>query len=126
MTCPCCSELEYAQCCQPYHLQKTFPTTAEALMRSRYAAYAIPNGNYLIDTTYPTKRHEHDADDMQEWGEINTWDKLEIVATPATNQVEFKAFYTNADGESQLHHELSTFKKKNNRWYYYSSRFIQI
>jgi len=63
---------------------------------------------------------------MQEWGEINTWLQLEIVSTPATNLVEFKAHYINAEGAQQLHHELSTFKKKDNRWYYYSSKFIQI
>lgn len=126
MNCPCCSGLTYIDCCQPYHLRSAYPTTAEALMRSRYSAYAIPNGQYLIQTTYPTKRHEHDADDMQEWGEINTWLQLEVVSTPATNLVEFKAHYINAEGAQQLHHELSTFKKKDNRWYYYSSKFIQI
>jgi len=126
MTCPCCSGKNYEMCCEPYHLQNAFPTTAEALMRSRYCAYAIPNGKYLIETTYPTKRHEHDADDMQDWGEQNTWNQLEIVATPATNQVEFKAFYTDISGKAQLHHELSTFKKLNGKWYYYASRFIQI
>ena len=87
MNCPCCSGLLYQECCEPYHLYQKVAPTAEALMRSRYAAYAIPNGAYLMQTTFPSKRFEHDGDDMQEWGEQNTWNKLEIVATPAKHLV---------------------------------------
>lgn len=126
MNCPCCSGLLYQECCEPYHLNQKVAPIAEALMRSRYAAYAIPNGAYLMQTTFPSKRFEHDAADMQEWGEQNTWNKLEIVATPDKNLVEFKAFYTDKKGKEQLHHELSTFKKQDGKWYYFSSKFIHI
>ena len=126
MICPCCSGNNYNECCQPYHVGTQYPLTAEALMRSRYAAYAIPNGAYLMHTTYPTKRYLHDTQDMQEWGETNKWTALEIVAKPAKHQVEFKAYYTDTKGILQLHHELSTFKKIDNRWYYFSSKFIQV
>lgn len=123
MICPCCSGKNYAECCEIYHLGKENAPTAEALMRSRFSAYAIPNGAYLMQTTYPSKRFLHSAKDMQEWGEINEWQKLEIVATPATNQVEFKAFYKDSEGNPQIHHELSTFKKENHQWYYLTGKF---
>lgn len=126
MNCPCGSSLDYANCCQVFHQNNSFPLTAEALMRSRYAAYVLPNGTYLMQTTHPAKRYLHDADDMQQWGEENTWEKLEIVATPEKNKVEFKAYYNDKNGQPQLHHEISTFKKLDGKWYYYTSKFIHI
>jgi SEC-C motif-containing protein len=124
MDCPCCSGLQYAACCQPYHTKAKRALTAEALMRSRYSAYAIPNKAYLMETTYPTQRHHHDASDMEDWGKRNTWLKLEIVDKPAFNKVMFKAFYIDEDGVPQIHHELSTFKLKNKHWYYYTGKQV--
>jgi SEC-C motif-containing protein len=124
MTCPCCSGKPYDDCCQPYHKKEKFPPTAEALMRSRFSAFAIPNGEYLWETTSPGKRKFHNKKSLQEWGEINEWTKLEIVDTPSMNKVEFKAFYTDEDGNPQVHHELSTFKTIQNRWYYVSGIFL--
>ncbi|RYD69201.1 MAG: hypothetical protein EOP55_24335, partial [Sphingobacteriales bacterium] len=39
MICPCGTELEYENCCQPNHLRVTNTPTAEMLMRSRYSAF---------------------------------------------------------------------------------------
>lgn len=41
MRCPCESGLKYAECCQAYHARRSVAPTAEALMRSRYAAYVL-------------------------------------------------------------------------------------
>lgn len=124
MICPCCTWELYSNCCQPYHNREKEATTAEALMRSRFSAFAIPNGEYLMETTLPQKRKLHSRDDLQEWGEINSWTRLEIVSKPSDDQVEFKAYYTDEDGQKQLHHELSLFKKVHGRWYYVSGKFL--
>ncbi|QBO57108.1 YchJ family protein [Chryseobacterium salivictor] len=124
MNCPCCSGKSYDECCKPYHHGEKHAPTAEALMRSRFSAFAIPNGEYLMDTTFPAKRKLHNKEDLQEWGEINEWTKLEIIRKPNSNQVEFKAFYTDDNGKPQIHHELSDFKQKNDRWYYVKGKFL--
>lgn len=125
MNCPCCSGKNYEECCQPYHLLQKPAPTAEALMRSRYCAYAIPNGAYLMKTTLPTMRPFHSKAEMQEWGEINQWIKLEIVNKPSPSKVEFKAFYIDSDGNEQLHHELSNFKKIQSNWFYVDGEFYE-
>jgi SEC-C motif-containing protein len=125
MDCPCCSGRSYEECCKPYHSGKKHAPTAEALMRSRFSAFAIPNGEYLMETTFPGKRKFHNKRDLQEWGEINEWTKLEIVRTPDLNHVEFKAFYTDEEGHKQFHHELSKFKMIQNRWFYVSGKFLE-
>lgn len=124
MNCPCCSEIPYAQCCQPFHLGIAFPSTAEALMRSRYSAFAIPNGKYLLETTLPTKRKNFNEEDYHNWGKINHWRKLEIIQTPNDSEVEFKAYYIDSDNKKQIHHEHSYFKKVNGKWYYVSGEFL--
>ncbi|MBU4538201.1 MAG: YchJ family protein [Weeksellaceae bacterium] len=124
MNCPCCSGKTYVDCCKPYHTGEKHAPTAEALMRSRFSAFAIPNGDYLMENTFPSKRKFHNRKDLQEWGELNVWTKLEIVRTPDSNHVEFKAYYTDEEGKSQLHHELSAFEKKEERWYYVSGKFL--
>ena len=124
MNCPCCSGKSYEECCQPFHLNEKYASSAETLMRSRFSAFAIPNGDYLMKTTLPAKRRLHNTADLQEWGEINEWSKLEIVKIPNINQVEFKAFYTDENGKSHIHHELSTFRKVNESWYYVSGKFL--
>ncbi|MDN3607396.1 YchJ family protein [Kaistella yonginensis] len=124
MNCPCCSGKSYEACCKPYHKSEKLAPTAEALMRSRFSAFAIPNGEYLMETTVPAKRKLYNEKDLQEWGEINEWTKLEIVQTPTLNQVEFKAFYNDESRKPQVHHELSLFQKLNERWYYVSGEFL--
>ncbi|WP_435522621.1 YchJ family metal-binding protein [Chryseobacterium indoltheticum] len=42
------------------------------------------------------------------------------------NKVEFKAHYTDEEGEKQVHHELSTFKMIQNRWYYVTGEISGI
>lgn len=124
MNCPCCSGKSYEGCCKPYHQGEKKAPTAEALMRSRFSAFAIPNGNYLMETTFPAQRKLHHTEDLQEWGEINEWTKLEIIKIPTENEVEFKAFYTDENGRPQLHHEHSLFQKLNERWYYVLGEFL--
>lgn len=124
MNCPCCSGKTFEECCKPYHSGEKNAPTAEALMRSRFSAFAIPNGDYLMETTLPSKRKYYRKKE-QEWGERNTWTKLEIIDKPSAYKVEFKAFYTDEDGEHQIHHELSTFKIIQNRWYYVSGEFLE-
>jgi SEC-C motif-containing protein len=48
--CPCHSGRSYAQCCGPLHARQREAATPEALMRSRYAAFALGKGEYLVRT----------------------------------------------------------------------------
>ncbi len=77
-----------------------------------------------MDTTLPEKRKFHNKEDLQEWGESNEWIKLEILEKPSMSKVEFKAYFIDEEGNEQIHHELSTFKMIQNRWYYVSGKFL--
>ena len=122
--CPCCSGKLYEECCELFHSKKDFPQTAEELMRSRYAAFAIPNGDYLWETTLPNKRKFHHKTELENWGKENTWTKLEIIQS-SEKEVEFKAYFTDKFGKENIHHERSIFKKVDKKWYYVSGKFLE-
>src|SRR6187551_3231945 len=54
--CPCKSRETYATCCEPFHIGRAKPTTAEQLMRSRYSAFFFRLVDYLVATTHPDTR----------------------------------------------------------------------
>lgn len=51
-TCPCGSGEIYRACCAPFHAGAE-PETLTALVRSRFAAFAMGDGAYLYRTTHP-------------------------------------------------------------------------
>lgn len=51
--CPCGTGRPYAGCCAPYHRGEREAPDAEALMRSRYAAFALREVDYLARTLHP-------------------------------------------------------------------------
>ncbi len=59
--CPCHSGLRYAECCRPYHQAHRSAPTPEALMRSRYAAFALGLDAYLARTLVRDHPHQGTA-----------------------------------------------------------------
>jgi SEC-C motif domain protein len=51
--CPCSSGLRYRECCARYHRGEAEAPDAEALMRSRYSAFALREVEYLWRTLHP-------------------------------------------------------------------------
>lgn len=102
MNCYCCSGKNFADCCQPFIEGISKPLTAEALMRSRYSAYATGAVEYILRSTHPSARKFYDAELIERWAQSNVWQQLEIVskrtgeATDKKGTVEFKAYFLDA------------------------------
>ncbi|MBV1776496.1 SEC-C domain-containing protein [Burkholderiaceae bacterium DAT-1] len=117
--CPCGSGKLYKECCFMYHMEKEFPPTAEALMRSRYSAYVMRKSDYLRFSWYPdTCPKDLDLSD-----EKIKWVGLQIIGTqggqPGDGEgvVEFIAKYK-IGGRAAKIHEKSTFTRLKGRWVY--------
>lgn len=127
MLCPCKSEKEYAQCCEPFILGNQLSDTPEQLMRSRYTAYTQANIDYIITTMKGTALKDFDNASAKQWAESVAWVKLKVLrayidpAISNTGFVEFKAYYRY---KKQMHvmHEFSEFKKVNDRWFYVGAK----
>jgi SEC-C motif-containing protein len=113
MRCPCLSGLTYDECCGKFHAGAAAPT-AEALMRSRFSAFASGNSEYLLETWHPSTRPA----DLELDTDLR-WYGLDILATSkggpldSSGTVEFEAFYR---GGSQR--ENSSFIREQSRWFY--------
>lgn len=116
MTCYCGTNTPYASCCEVFHLNGGKTETAEQLMRSRYSAFVLANGDYLMQTHHESTRPVKEKEAIVTWAKSVQWIKLEILNSTETT-VEFNAFFTDK-GEADCIHENSKFVKENAIWYY--------
>lgn len=122
MQCPCQSGAVYDECCAPLHQQGVQAATAEQLMRSRYAAYALQQIDYLSQTTLPAQQNLLDMDGITAWSQRVQWLGLDVLhhiapIKPHHAQVEFVAHFAE-NGVVQQHRELSAFVQCNGVWYF--------
>lgn len=115
--CPCGSGVAYADCCGPLHRGVRQAATAVELMRSRYAAFGIGDGDYLFRTWHPRTRPA----DVDPSGV--SFERLEILETTGggerddAGEVEFVAHYRAGSQRGRLH-ERSRFARRAGRWFY--------
>ena len=116
MTCPCGSQQDFEQCCEPYIKGLKQPQTAEVLMRSRYTAYASKDMAYIKRTLAQESIAAYDPVAAKEWADKAEFKSLRILSTEKggasdkSGTVEFVATFTEG-GETLEHHEVSQFKK---------------
>jgi SEC-C motif domain protein len=128
-SCPCGSGRAYDNCCGPYIAGKAKPSTAEELMRSRYAAYVKKAVDYIVGTCLIDEEHGIDKDATKRWSEKSSWLGLTILNTdkggPSDEEgvVEFKASYV-LDGLRENHHERAAFVKRDGVWLYADGEII--
>jgi SEC-C motif-containing protein len=121
--CPCGSGLPYSGCCELYITGAKDAPTAEALMRSRYSAYAEHAVDYIVETCDGESRDAIDIRQTRNWSERSKWLGLKILNTSKggledqEGTVEFEASYER-DGLRDTHHELAKFKRKKGKWFY--------
>ncbi len=121
--CYCGSLKNFEDCCDPIIKGLLKATTAEALMRSRYTAYATYEVDYLLASTHISQRKYYTKSEILNWATSNQWLQLEIISTTNTS-VEFKAYFLDNKLEKQIHHELSTFVFENGSWFYVDGKFF--
>lgn len=123
--CPCGSGMRYTVCCGRWHAGEPAPT-AQALMRSRYAAYVLGLERYLMDTWHPSTRPPHLAlDPAVRWLGLDVRSASPLAPDAAGAEwasVEFVA-RCRVDGRGQRLHETSRFVRENGRWTYVDGRF---
>lgn len=116
--CPCGSGDPYDRCCGPLHRGERPAPTAEALMRSRYSAFARGLDRYLAETWHPdTRPRRVTAGDPSRWRRLDVLDTEGGNLLDSTGEVEFIARH--ADGEL---HERSRFVRLDGRWVYLDAR----
>lgn len=115
--CPCGSGDGFDACCRRLHAGGN-AATAEALMRSRYSAFATGDAAYLLRTWHASTRPAR-----LELDTSRTWTRLEIVATSEgslfhrAGTVTFAAHYRSG-GRAGVQSETSRFVREGEQWFY--------
>ncbi len=118
--CPCHSGAKYKKCCRMYHNGTPAPNP-EALMRSRYSAYALDKSDYIMQTTHPESPHWHEnrvawLAEVQAFSKETRFEGLKILSTDA-DTVTFHAILFH-DTEDVSYTECSLFRQKDGCWLY--------
>jgi len=122
MNCHCGSKKEFSECCEPFLSAISKPQTPQELMQSRYSAYVLGNGKYIIETAVKEQRYEDDIDLIQEYSRSVEWLKLDVIAAYG-DTVEFRAYYRDADG-IKVQHEKSRFIYEDDEWLYKEGKLL--
>lgn len=115
--CPCGSGDSYAGCCEPLH-QGRPAASAQALMRSRYSAFALGQHDYLWRSWHPSTRPAREALGVEDGAR---WLGLQIRHCETSDEtharVEFVARYK-IGGRAFRLHENSRFVLEDGHWFY--------
>lgn len=122
--CPCGNKKSYSDCCKRFH-KGGLPNTALELMRSRYSAYALGLGRYIIETSHPqnpeySKNTANWLKEIETFSQETQFNKLEILDFQESENeatVTFIAHLSQNKKEVSFK-EKSLFKKEKGRWLY--------
>lgn len=116
--CPCTSGLPFGACCGPALDGSRPAPTAQALMRSRFTAFALGDAAYLRASWDPATRPE-----PLELDSTLRWYRLDVLRTALgqvgddVGTVEFVAYHRGPEGRGSLH-EVSRFRRGGAGWLY--------
>lgn len=129
--CFCYSGKPYAYCCQKYH-QGALAENALVLMRSRYSAYALELGEYIIETTH--SQSPLFLSDKKQWlyqirifSQQVSFDGLEILESRLLDPESFVTFvaYLNKEETDLTFTERSRFLKEGQAWKYMDGKITK-
>jgi SEC-C motif-containing protein len=128
LKCPCGLDSDYQQCCGRYIHADAIPLTAEALMRSRYTAYALGHIEYIKKTMKGLPLENFDVHSALSWSKSVYWLKLEILETKSKDDEAFVMFVASFVSKSKIHYlkEKSKFKRIDGQWYYTDGQLIPM
>lgn len=121
--CPCGTSAPYEMCCGMYHNNPGSAPTTEALMRSRYSAFALYKFDYIAATQKLADAPGQSGADIEASNGQTQWLKLDIIETQngtAEDQqglVAFTAHFKEGSRAGKLS-ERSLFEKIEGVWYY--------
>lgn len=125
LACPCgAPSATYEEHCGRFHAGAAQAPTAEALMRSRYSAFAVRDEPYLLRTWHPDTRPARVDTEAE-----TRWTGLEIEGTTlgsAFHQegtVTYTARYRSGGASGALH-ERSRFVRVDGAWVYVDGDFL--
>ena len=116
--CPCGLGDPFAECCAPLLAGERPAATAEQLMRSRFAAFAVGDTDHLRRTWHPDTRPARlELDPEQRWTRLEVLDRTGGGPFDSEGTVRFRAHYR-LHGRAGSLTEHSRFARIDGEWFY--------
>jgi SEC-C motif-containing protein len=121
--CPCGSGLELDVCCGPI-VDGAMAISPEALMRSRYSAFALGNIEHIARTHAPEIGDDFNRAEAERAASEVEWLGLEVISSSETGDEGVVEFYIRfrRDGQEFGQHERAVFRRDEGRWLYVSGK----
>ncbi|MCP5468156.1 MAG: SEC-C domain-containing protein [Deltaproteobacteria bacterium] len=107
--------------------EKNWPQSARELLEARYQAFKDGNIDFIVETTHPETREQHDRKEIEAWANNSEWLGLEIEKEENESDyswINFTVNYREKDKEETVEHEeRALFRQHEGRWYYVDSTF---
>lgn len=120
--CPCGSGKEYSDCCEKYLDGRAVVTdTPENILRSRYTAYRVGNGEYLLKSWHPDYRPKVTAKRLIQEGKNIIYTGLEILDKEIgdnSGKIHYVLKYRIGNQRYGTNECTSLFEKVDGVWYY--------
>lgn len=118
--CPCGSKLRYPACCEIYHTHHGTAPNAEALMRSRYSAYAMGRYDYVLATYADEYKQGLTETKLAESDKGTKWLSLEVLSAKTSGNKATVEFTATSLLEKRFYimHEISQFTFRDGQWSY--------
>lgn len=123
-TCHCGLNTPYEGCCGRYLDGETPAPTPEALMRSRYTAYATNQIDYIANTMKGKPAIGFERQHVAEHNKDITWEQLTVIDAQA-DTVSFMATYTDTSGKKHCLAEISQFEQQGPQWFYIEGKMLK-
>ena len=120
--CPCGSTRAFDECCGPI-IAGAPASTAEALMRSRYTAFANRTLDHVERTHAPEVRDDFNRAEAERLAEECEWKSLEVrraTETGDTAEIEFVVQFRR-EQHTITQAATSCFRRDNGQWLYISN-----
>ncbi len=122
-TCPCCSNQPFSNCCQPIIAGEIAPT-AEALVRSRYAAFVVRDLDHVQHTHAPEISDDFNRAEAERLAEECEWLGLHIHSAKELHDQAEVAFVVKFRRDQKVISKgaISKFRKYDGHWLFVSSK----
>jgi len=125
--CFCGNQHPFEKCCEPLILGERRAENAEQLMRSRFSAFMVHNGQYLFDTHHRDFRQSLTPELLTKSASETEWIRLEVLSFLQHNDkqanVHFRAWYIDQQRLDYLE-EKSEFVF-DEQWFYTTGQHVQ-